>query len=120
MPEQQDRTSRVDALEEEIAQLRHAVVSHAVVDQAIGVILAYGGVRPEAAWDVLREVSQHTNIKLRTVAERLVRWPSSLWLPAEIHRCLDTALESRRPAPQRSVLHTSAVRLSRPAPSRSE
>ncbi|MGW1065222.1 ANTAR domain-containing protein [Streptomyces aureus] len=54
MPEQQGQAEGVDALQAEIARLRHAVVSHAVVDQAIGVVVTYGGVPPEVAWEVLR------------------------------------------------------------------
>ncbi|MEU3255405.1 ANTAR domain-containing protein [Streptomyces sp. NPDC006997] len=98
MPEQDNRIDEIAALQEEIAQLRHAVVSHAVVDQAIGVVVAYGGVHPDHGWDVLREISQHTNTKLREVAEHLVQWPHCGWLPAGIRRCLDAALERRTPA----------------------
>ncbi|MEU3983239.1 ANTAR domain-containing protein [Streptomyces sp. NPDC026672] len=101
MPEQQNRIGEVAVLREEIAQLRRALVSHAVVDQAIGVVVAYGGVRPGVAWDVLREVSQHTNIKLREVAEHLVQWPHCEWLPPEVRRSLDAALERRRPPTRR-------------------
>ncbi|MEU6058320.1 ANTAR domain-containing protein [Streptomyces sp. NPDC047097] len=95
MPEQEHRIGEISALREEIAQLRHAVVSHAVIDQAIGVVLAYGGLRSDAGWEVLREVSQHTNTKLREVAEYLVQWPHCAWLPPEIHRGLDAALRRR-------------------------
>ncbi|MFD5518837.1 hypothetical protein [Streptomyces sp. NPDC127066] len=35
--------------------------------QAIGVVLAIGQPTPEQGWDVLREVSQRTDIKLRHV-----------------------------------------------------
>ncbi|MFB8774947.1 ANTAR domain-containing protein [Streptomyces broussonetiae] len=101
MPEQGNRIGEVTALEEEIAQLRRAVVSHAVIDQAIGVVVAYGGVRPDIGWDVLREISQHTNTKLREVAEHLVQWPHCEWLPPGIRRCLDAALERRRSSPGR-------------------
>ncbi|MCK8678082.1 ANTAR domain-containing protein [Streptomyces lichenis] len=95
MPEQEHRIGEISALREEVAQLRHAVVSHAVIDQAIGVVLAYGGLRSDAGWEVLREVSQHTNTKLREVAEYLVQWPHCAWLPPEIHRGLDAALQRR-------------------------
>ncbi|MFE6288252.1 ANTAR domain-containing protein [Streptomyces sp. NPDC057877] len=101
MPEQSNRIGEVAALEKEIEQLRRAVVSHAVIDQAIGVVVAYGGVRPDSGWDILREISQHTNTKLREVAEHLVQWPSCEWLPPGIRRCLDAALERRKPSADR-------------------
>ncbi|MFF4113447.1 ANTAR domain-containing protein [Streptomyces sp. NPDC001714] len=56
----------------ETAQLQQAVTSHAVIDQAIGVVVAYGRIPPEEAWRVLRDVSQRTNTKLRTVAEHIL------------------------------------------------
>ena len=51
------------------SQLQEAVVSHAVVDQAIGVVVTLGG---DQDFQVLREVSQHTNVKLRQVSEQIV------------------------------------------------
>ncbi|MGW7254298.1 ANTAR domain-containing protein [Streptomyces sp. NPDC054834] len=54
-------------LEQENAQLRHAVDSHAAVDQAIGVLTASHQLAPAVGVEVLREVSQHTNTKLQTV-----------------------------------------------------
>lgn len=98
MTEQEDQVSKVAALEEELAQMRRALVSHAVVDQAIGVVLACGGVPPEEGWEILREVSQRTNTKLREVAEHLVQWPHCGWLPPEIRHGLETALERRKPS----------------------
>jgi AmiR/NasT family two-component response regulator len=61
-------------LEQENAQLRHAVESHATVDQAIGVLAATRRIPPAAGFEVLREVSQHTNVKLHAVAEALIAW----------------------------------------------
>jgi hypothetical protein len=97
MPEHDvdDREREIAVLQEQVEQLTQAVTSHAVVDQAIGVVIAYGGVLPETAWDVLEEVSQHTNIKLRDVAARLVQWPRSTCLPPEIRSALGSALKSR-------------------------
>ncbi|MEV0976203.1 ANTAR domain-containing protein [Streptomyces sp. NPDC049915] len=95
MPEHEDQERTILALQEEILQLKQAVVSHAVVDQAIGVVIARGRLPPESAWDVLKDVSQHTNTKLRDVAEHLVQWPRCGWLPPEIGRALRTALERR-------------------------
>ncbi|WP_432021369.1 ANTAR domain-containing protein, partial [Streptomyces sp. 1222.5] len=58
-----------------MGQLKHAVTSHAVVDQAIGVVVALSGLSPVAAFEVLREVSQRTNVKLIDVAVSVVQWP---------------------------------------------
>ncbi|MFJ3759409.1 ANTAR domain-containing protein [Streptomyces sp. NPDC090080] len=83
------------ALEEEVAQLRHAVTAHATVDQAMGVVIAYSGVTPEAAWEILRDVSQRTNTKLREIAEQIRQWPHCEWLPEEVRGPLDAAVRAR-------------------------
>ncbi|MES4886175.1 ANTAR domain-containing protein [Streptomyces sp. NPDC000349] len=58
----------------ENAQLRQTIDAHDTVDQAIGVLLAVHRLEPAAGFDVLREVSQHTNIKLHTVTEAVIEW----------------------------------------------
>ncbi|MEU6389067.1 ANTAR domain-containing protein [Streptomyces sp. NPDC046939] len=94
--------TRVAALEREVAQLREAVASHADVDRAVGVIVATARVSPVQAWDVLRKVSQHTNIKLRQLAVLLTRWGHTRALPTtvrtELYRQLRTCQERRRPS----------------------
>ncbi|MER6152743.1 ANTAR domain-containing protein [Streptomyces hirsutus] len=84
---------RILQLEEEVQQLKEAVVSHAVVDQAIGVVVALGRVSPDQGWTVLREVSQHTNVKLRDVAATIVASGRTGVLPpglrAELRKALD-------------------------------
>ncbi|MEU0896557.1 ANTAR domain-containing protein [Streptomyces massasporeus] len=40
------------------AHLQSAITSHVVIDQAIGVIIALGGLRPQQGFDVLRDISQ--------------------------------------------------------------
>ncbi|GGY16926.1 hypothetical protein GCM10010358_80650 [Streptomyces minutiscleroticus] len=75
-PDPLDRAAaRIAALEARNDQLRQAMRSHAVVDQAIGVLIAIARIGPEQGWEVLREVSQHANIKLRQVAEEIIAWP---------------------------------------------
>jgi hypothetical protein len=88
---------RVFALEVEVAQLKEAVTSHAVVDQAIGSVVALGRVTPDQGWAVLREVSQHTNVKLRHVAELILLWARTGDLPEEIRAALEEALRRRAP-----------------------
>jgi hypothetical protein len=60
-------------LEQENAQLRHAVGSHATMDH-LGVLTAIHQLAPAVGFEVLREVSQHTNTKLHTVAETVIAW----------------------------------------------
>ncbi|MFH9398643.1 ANTAR domain-containing response regulator [Streptomyces sp. NPDC017638] len=63
-----ERAEQLDVLRLEIAQLRHAIDSRPVIDQARGVLMAAHACTPEQAWDILREASQRTNTKLRQVA----------------------------------------------------
>lgn len=60
------------ALREEVDGLRRALLSHPVIDLARGIIMATAPCTPEQAWQVLVDVSQHTNIKLRDIAQRIV------------------------------------------------
>ncbi|MET7888118.1 ANTAR domain-containing protein [Streptomyces avermitilis] len=99
---------RIVELEEEIGQLKEAVTSHAVVDQAIGVLVALGRVTPDQGWAVLREVSQHTNIKLRYIAEMILVWGHSgddlpptvsATLEDTLDRCGPTQLPETPPVP---------------------
>ncbi|EGX56829.1 hypothetical protein SZN_25829 [Streptomyces zinciresistens K42] len=95
--EPSDDSDRILQLEEEVDQLKEAVVSHAVVDQAIGMIVALGRVGPDEGWAVLKDVSQHTNIKLRSVAELILRWGRDGRMPPEIRVELEEALERHGP-----------------------
>jgi GAF domain-containing protein len=52
--------------------LRQAMISRAVIEQAKGVIMASTGVDPDQAFDILRDQSQQTNEKLRDVAAAIV------------------------------------------------
>ncbi|TLS45275.1 ANTAR domain-containing protein [Streptomyces montanus] len=92
-----DQAARIAELRAEIGQLKEAVTSHAVVDQAIGMMVALGRVTPEQGWTVLREVSQHTNIKLRNVAELIIIWGQKGDLPPEIRTTLEDALDRYGP-----------------------
>ncbi|MGI5372929.1 ANTAR domain-containing protein [Streptomyces sp. CA-251387] len=92
-----DESERILALEEEVDQLKEAVVSHAVVDQAIGMVVALGRVTPDQGWAVLKDVSQHTNIKLRNVAELILIWGRDGRMPPEIRVELEEALERYGP-----------------------
>ena len=57
---------------EETAQLRHALTSRAVIDQAKGVVMAVHRVSADEAFAMLVDRSQRENVKLRDFAERFV------------------------------------------------
>ncbi|MET8804289.1 ANTAR domain-containing protein [Streptomyces sp. NPDC004546] len=88
---------RLSELEAEVDQMKEAVVSHAVVDQAIGMVVALGRVTPDEGWEVLREVSQHTNIKLRNIAELILIWGRRGDIPPEVRAELEDALDRYGP-----------------------
>ncbi|WP_405623146.1 ANTAR domain-containing protein [Streptomyces sp. NBC_00076] len=92
-----DESDRIFALQEEVDQLKEAVASHAVVDQAIGMVVALGRVAPDQGWEVLKDVSQHTNIKLRDVAELILLWGRAGEMPPEIRAELEDALDRYGP-----------------------
>lgn len=52
--------------------LREALESRDVIGQAKGILMARRGCTPEVAFEALRKVSQHRNIKLRDIAEQVV------------------------------------------------
>jgi len=54
------------------ADLRAAIASRSVIDQALGVIMAQNRCTEETAIEILRGASQHRNIKLRDVASAIV------------------------------------------------
>ncbi|MFD3841746.1 ANTAR domain-containing protein [Streptomyces sp. NPDC058642] len=82
-------------LEQENAQLRHAIDSHATVDQAVGVLIAIHRLSPATGFEVLREVSQHTTIKLHTIAESLIAWALGQPLPQPVGQELNAAVQRR-------------------------
>ncbi|MFC7815305.1 MULTISPECIES: ANTAR domain-containing protein [unclassified Streptomyces] len=90
-------SDQIFQLQEQVRQLKEAVVSHAVVDQAIGMIVVLGRVTPDQGWIVLKEVSQHTNIKLRNVAEMILIWGRAGVMPPEIRAALEDALDRHAP-----------------------
>ncbi len=53
-------------------QLRTAMTSRAVIEQAKGALMARYGMSAEAAFSQLREQSQHRNVKLRDIAAEVV------------------------------------------------
>ncbi|MFF1542636.1 ANTAR domain-containing protein [Streptomyces sp. NPDC058291] len=95
-PGREGLLDKISELQTEIGQLQEAVVSHAVVDHAIGVVMVLGGLCPDQGFQVLREVSQHTNVKLRKIAEQVVDWARGERLSDEVRVALDNALAAAR------------------------
>ncbi|MFE6485408.1 ANTAR domain-containing protein [Streptomyces sp. NPDC057757] len=74
-------------------EFAHAVGSHVTVEQAVGVLLAVHGISPDAGSEVLREVSQRTDIKLDSVAEAVVAWAVGQQLPEPVEQELNAAVQ---------------------------
>ena len=54
------------------SNLRRALSTRGVIDQAIGIVIAHQHLTPEEAFDVLRRISQSRNVRLHQVASELV------------------------------------------------
>ncbi|MEU3251463.1 ANTAR domain-containing protein [Streptomyces sp. NPDC006997] len=91
-----ERAEQLHSLREEIEQLRFAIASRPVIDQARGILMATHGCSSDQAWEVLREASQLSNTKLRAVAASVTastEHPDGPPLPAELREALRTALK---------------------------
>ncbi len=94
-----DDADRVRALETEVAQLRTAMASRAVIEQAKGVLMLLTGCGDERAFDLLTHISSNTHRKVRDVAAELVGSASGrVDLPADVRAILRDAC----PPPRRT------------------
>ena len=59
-------------LRQEIAQLHDKLASQPVIEQAKGMLMQTFGMDAEAAFDILRVMSQNCNVKLRALAQFIV------------------------------------------------
>ncbi|WP_420311437.1 ANTAR domain-containing protein [Streptomyces sp. YS-B37] len=91
-PAETDLLAELDQLRSQNAQLLLALETRAVIDQARGMVMALAPCSGDRAWDLLVDVSQHCNIKLRVVATALVATTADEALPAPIQRELRRAL----------------------------
>ncbi|MFJ4466811.1 ANTAR domain-containing protein [Streptomyces sp. NPDC089424] len=89
-------TERLTVLQQEVRQLRRTLDSRALVDQAVGVVMAVGGLRPDQARAVLEHIARDTGAQLPEVAGSLVRWPTSDELPPGIREALPRAVDQVR------------------------
>jgi two-component system, response regulator / RNA-binding antiterminator len=90
----QERAEQLEVLREEVEQLRQAIVSRPVIDQARGVLMATHSCTSAEAWNILREASQRSNTKLHTVAAAVTAGAETDGppLPQELRRALRTAV----------------------------
>lgn len=58
-------------------QLNEALLSRAVIDQAKGILMATEGLSADEAFDKIKSLSQHTNIKVRELAQCIVEGRSA-------------------------------------------
>ncbi|MFG2321457.1 ANTAR domain-containing protein [Streptomyces sp. NPDC048568] len=89
---------RLHVLEEEVDQLRRAIASRPVIDQARGVLMALHACTSDEAWGILREASQLSNTKLRDVAAAVTAGTENEGPPPppEVRAALRTALARLR------------------------
>jgi anti-anti-sigma factor len=91
-------------LRTEVGQLRRAMETRPVIDMARGLLMASFALTPEEAWGVLVEVSQHTNTKLRHLAQILLDTVTGSRngkrLPESVRREITEAV-ARQPSAQR-------------------
>ncbi|MBC9724178.1 ANTAR domain-containing response regulator [Streptomyces sp. TRM68367] len=93
-----ERAEKLHVLKEEVDQLRQAIASRPVIDQARGILMATHACTSEEAWHILRETSQLSNTKLRTVAAAVTASAETDGPPppAEVRTALRTAVFRRR------------------------
>ena len=63
----------LDDMRQLAGQLEQAMASRAVIEQAKGVIMAMRGIPEDEAFEVLRRSSQDRNVKVRVLAQEVVR-----------------------------------------------
>ncbi|MEZ3179823.1 ANTAR domain-containing protein [Streptomyces pimonensis] len=92
-----EREERLRVLREEVEQLRQAIVSRPVIDQARGILMATYDCTSDEAWHILREASQLSNTKLRTLAQALTAGAEAEGVPPpeEVRSALSRALARR-------------------------
>lgn len=79
-------------------QMEQALATRSVIDQAIGIVMAQQRCTAEQAFATLRKHSQNNNLKLRTVAERMVAKVSGQPVPQPAPFRRRTATGGREPA----------------------
>jgi hypothetical protein len=89
-------TARIAGLEAEIAGLRKAVQTRTVIGQATGLIAAVQGCTPQEGFQLLVRMSQHHNVKLHTIALKLLDLAAELG-PHHAVRAVHSTAEPAEP-----------------------
>ncbi|MGI3197714.1 ANTAR domain-containing response regulator [Streptomyces sp. GLT-R25] len=94
----------MQALQQEIDQLRQALSTRPVIDMARGILMAGFGCSADAAWEILVKASQHSNTKLRDVADYMVEaaQPGG-GMPQDLQQHLSAAVQTTRDEPTAPV-----------------
>jgi hypothetical protein len=58
--------------EEKVEQLEEGIRTRQVIGEAVGIVMATRQVNADEAFEILKTISQHTNVKLKEVAAGLV------------------------------------------------
>ncbi|MFC9911181.1 ANTAR domain-containing protein [Streptomyces sp. NPDC059862] len=89
-----ERAEQLHELREEISQLRKAIASRPVIDQARGILMATHACTSDEAWHILRAASQLSNTKLHKVAAAVTAGAESDGpsLPEELRTALRRAV----------------------------
>jgi hypothetical protein len=90
-------TARIAGLEAEIVGLRKAVQTRTVIGQATGLISAVQGCTPQEGFQLLVRMSQHHNVKLHTIALKLLDLSAELG-PRQAVRAVHSAEPADEPA----------------------
>jgi AmiR/NasT family two-component response regulator len=77
VPEDHDeiKSEELVALEQAVDGLKVALGTRTIIGKALGVIMEREGVNETEAFEMLKRMSQHTNVKLRDVAVRVAKDP---------------------------------------------
>ncbi|MDT8914486.1 GAF and ANTAR domain-containing protein [Amycolatopsis sp. PS_44_ISF1] len=77
-------TRRHQTAHETMVQLRTALTSRAVIDQAKGILMALHGIPADDAFALLVKASQEQNVKLRDAAQEFVATASASSVPGQV------------------------------------
>ena len=69
----QPRRKQLRNTSDDLIQMRTVMMSRACIEQANGILMERNKITEDEAYTILTHASQRTNIKLRDVAEELVR-----------------------------------------------
>ncbi|WP_050508193.1 ANTAR domain-containing protein [Streptomyces sp. NRRL B-11253] len=86
----------VERLRAENARLRRALAGRPVIEQARGILMATEECTADQAWDILRQTSQHANLKVREIAGEVVADATGTVPPGPVRTHLREAVRQHR------------------------